>query len=204
MSAELFARWFLAAYFTGVAAYYTIAIIRMKRRLGISPVRKGRRGSLHRRLHQTFVVFRIVIWAVCLARVPWPGVDRWLLPITPLWQPPVMLAGVALLLLAFAAILGVHAAIGDQWRSGIDEDGPSRLITTGPYRLVRNPVFIGIQAAQLGLFLALPSVFTLVCLVVGVACVQMETRLEEAHLQARFGGDYAVYAARTSRWWPRW
>jgi protein-S-isoprenylcysteine O-methyltransferase Ste14 len=204
LSAELFVRWFLAVYFSSVAGYYTIAILRMKRRLGVSPVSKGPRGSLHRRLHQTFVVFRALIWLACVSRVAWPGIDRWLVPVAPLWQPPVMLAGVALLVLAFAAILGVHAAIGSGWRSRTEDSGAGRVMTTGPYGRVRNPVFIGIQAAQLGLFLALPTVFTLICLIVGIACVQMETRLEEAHLQARFGGDYAAYAARTGRWWPHW
>lgn len=203
MSAELFVRWFLAAYFTGVAGYYTVAIIRMKRRLGVSPVTKGPRGSLHRWLHQTFVVFRVLIWCVCVARVAWHGLDRWLVPIDPLWQAPVMLSGAALLVLAFVAILAIHAAIGPQWRSGIEQDGPLVLITSGPYRLVRNPVFTGIHAAQLGLFLALPTLFTLICLAVGVTCVQMETRLEEAHLRVRFGDAYAAYAARTGRWWPR-
>ena len=203
MRVDLPVAWFLAAYFTGVAAFYTVTIIRKRRRAGASPVIHGGPGTLHCRVHRTFAVFRGLIWAVAVTRLFWPGLDAWLIPLTPLWRPPVLLAGVALLIVGFAAVVAVHAYMGRDWRSGIEETGPRRLITDGPFAVSRNPTFIAIQVAQLGLFLALPTVFTLICLVVGVIAIHVQVRLEEAHLAARFGDAYGDHRTTTPRWlWP--
>jgi len=53
---------------------------------------------------------------------------------------------------------------------------------------------------QVGLFLALPSLFTLVCLVVGVWAVTAQVGVEERLLRQRLGANYEAYVARTPRW----
>lgn len=196
------ARWFLAAFFAGVALFYTTAILRKKRRMGRSPVIRGDKGSLHRLIHDTFAVFRALILLVCIIRVPFPKIDDWLLPFPSLWHPAVILSGCALMLTSFIAIVWLHIGMGGLWRSGIDTEraGGGRLIETGAFAYSRNPMFLCIQAAQLGLFLALPSAFTAICLVVGVVAIQMQVRLEERHLAARFGEAWRAYAARVPRW----
>jgi protein-S-isoprenylcysteine O-methyltransferase Ste14 len=204
VTVELFVRWFLAAYFTGVAGFYTITIVRKRRRSGgTSPVHRGAPGSLHARVHLAFVCFRAAIWGVAVGRLAFPPLDDRLIPIAPLWRPPVLLTGAGLLLLAFVAVVLVHATMGHRWRSGIEPAGPHRLITRGAFALTRNPTFIAIQVGQLGLFLALPTVFTLVCLIVGLVAIHLQVRLEEAHLAARFGAAYDAYRRRVPRWlWP--
>lgn len=200
MKAVEFSRWFLAVFFLVVAGFYTTTILLKKRRAGRSPVIRGKPGSLHRRVHDTFSVFRALILIVCVARVPWPGVDVVLLPITPLWTPLVILAGNALMAISFALIVTIHSSMGTDWQSGIEPGGPQRLITDRWFRFSRNPTFLFIQAAQLGLFLSLPSAFTLICLVVGVAAIQIQVRLEERHLLERWGNAYREYQRRAPRW----
>jgi protein-S-isoprenylcysteine O-methyltransferase Ste14 len=195
-----FSRWFLAVFFLLVAGFYTTTILVKKRRAGRSPVVRGKPGSLHRRVHDTFTVFRALILVVCVTRVPWPGLDAALLPITPLWTPLVILTGNALMAVSFAVIVIIHHRMGAHWQSGIEPGGPSRLITDGWFRFSRNPTFLFIQVAQLGLFLSLPSAFTLLCLVVGVAAIQVQVRLEEHHLQERWGEAYRAYMRRVPRW----
>jgi protein-S-isoprenylcysteine O-methyltransferase Ste14 len=86
------------------------------------------------------------------------------------------------------------------WRSGIDETDDHPLITSGPFAISRNPMFVLIQLGQLGLFLSLPSVFTLVCLVVGILVIRSQVRLEEVELQRRHGVAYVDYCRRVPRW----
>ncbi len=200
MAAVEVSRWFLAMFFLLVAGFYTTAILAKKHRQGRSPVIRGAPGTVHRRVHDTFVAFRALILLVCVARVPWPGLDVLLVPITPLWIPAVILAGNGLMAASFATIVAIHRSMGPAWRSGIEPAGPARLITDGWFRVSRNPAFLFIQLAQFGLFLSLPTVFTLVCLIVGVAAIQAQVRLEEHHLQRHCGEVYRAYARRVPRW----
>ena len=57
---------------------------------------------------------------------------------------------------------------------------------------------------QLGLFLAVPSLFTLACLMLGVRTLVDQARLEEEHLARRFPAAFATYAAHVPAWpWRR-
>ena len=56
------------------------------------------------------------------------------------------------------------------------------------------------MAGQLGLFLAIPSLFTAICLVVGVVTLLRQSELEEADLARRHGERWTAYAAVTRKW----
>ena len=86
------------------------------------------------------------------------------------------------------------------WRSGIDHDNSRALLTQGPFARSRNPMFLAIMLGQLGLFLALPSLFTLVCLLVGVAMVHAQAIKEEHALNELYGKEYQNYKAQVPRW----
>jgi protein-S-isoprenylcysteine O-methyltransferase Ste14 len=145
-------------------------------------------------------VFRVLILAVCVVRVPFPEIDAALIPIRPLWHPAVLLTGNALLAGSFAWVIYTHFYMAEHWKSGTPPGNGSRLITSGPFGRSRNPMLLGVQIAQLGLFLSLPSAFTLVCLAVGLWAVHAQVRVEERLLAERWGDAYTAYRAHTPRW----
>lgn len=193
-------RWFLALFFIGVAAFYTTRIIFLKRTRGISPVFAGEPGTLHFATHLAFRLLRLVILVVCVGRLLWPPLDRYLVPFDVLWHPLIIWLGDALLLGGFTAVVVLHFFMGQDWRSGTRLSDTTRLVTTGPYAISRNPMMLCVMIAQAGLFLALPSVFTLLCLLVGIWAVVTQVKVEERLLRHRFGATYDAYAARTPRW----
>jgi protein-S-isoprenylcysteine O-methyltransferase Ste14 len=75
------------------------------------------------------------------------------------------------------------------------------LVTHGPYRIVRHPVYLGEIAAMAGLTLASPAVGHVGILVLFVLAQSVRMRMEERALCAAFS-EYAAYAARTSRLIP--
>jgi len=200
MTAVEFTRWFLALFFVGVAGFYTVRIIQVGRRLEASPVFSGDFGTRHWTYHAAFRFFRVLILVVCLVRLAWPQFDRFLVPFDGLWHPALLLTGDAMLAGGFAATIAVHFYMGDQWRSGTRDGERTQLITSGPFARSRNPMMLSVMTAQAGLFLAMPSVFTLICLAVGWWAVVAQTAVEEKALQQRFGGDYEAYRATTPRW----
>jgi len=79
-----------------------------------------------------------------------------------------------------------------------------RLVTDGPYAFTRNPIYLGNTIVLLGLGLMLENPWLLAAApVAAVATDHLAARREEAHLAAKFGAEFAAYAARVPRWLGR-
>jgi protein-S-isoprenylcysteine O-methyltransferase Ste14 len=62
-------------------------------------------------------------------------------PLGVLDHPAVRGVGVALAVLGILAAFAAQLSLGDSWRIGVDEAERTALVTTGAFRLVRNPIF---------------------------------------------------------------
>ncbi len=78
---------------------------------------------------------------------------------------------------------------------------PSALVTTGPYRITRNPMYAGILLALLGFAIAINSLSAmLTALLFPLAISFLVIPWEEAKLYDIFGDDYLAYKKKTPRW----
>jgi protein-S-isoprenylcysteine O-methyltransferase Ste14 len=78
------------------------------------------------------------------------------------------------------------------------------LITTGPYRWVRHPMYTVILLMVLGFFLISANWFIALTGLLSIVLVMvLRTPKEEAMMTAKFGEEYRAYMARTGRYLPR-
>lgn len=83
-------------------------------------------------------------------------------------------------------------------------DPPRNFVAIGPYRLVRNPMYVGgvLAFAGAGLILRSAALLILALLVWGIVHL-MVVFYEEPELKKRFGSTYVQYIRTVNRWLPR-
>jgi len=80
-------------------------------------------------------------------------------------------------------------------------EATTRLLDRGPFRVSRNPLYLGLIALDAGIGLLWPSFWALVLVPVGVLALVWGAILpEERYLRARFGAGYEDYTRRVRRW----
>jgi len=80
---------------------------------------------------------------------------------------------------------------------------PKALVTTGPYRLIRNPLYLGGFLIYLGIIITIPSLFLAILGLVGLPITCIGIGREERGLETRFGEDYRRYKQSVPGWIPR-
>jgi protein-S-isoprenylcysteine O-methyltransferase Ste14 len=125
----------------------------------------------------------------------------WLVPLpdaAPRWIPVlgwvISLAGLAL---AFGALRELVRA-----GTSPDPHAPTtRLVTTGIYRLSRNPIYLGFLCLTAGIPLIFGSLWGVIAgFIQQFLFDYLIIRHEEAYLARKFGGEYMAYTARVRRW----
>ncbi len=87
-------------------------------------------------------------------------------------------------------------------RTSIRPDRPaSKLVTWGPYRLSRNPMYIALSSLHLGVSILVNTSWPVLFLpMVWVFLYFSVIRREERYLAAAFGNEYESYCSRVRRW----
>lgn len=115
-------------------------------------------------------------------------------PATAVVGAVVLAAGAALALAGVAGVVRHHTTI-------VPHRTVSTLVTTGVYRISRNPMYAGLGIAYLGGALLVGSWWPLVTLPLALLAVRgLVIAAEERHLASQFGQTYLDYQARTRRW----
>jgi protein-S-isoprenylcysteine O-methyltransferase Ste14 len=84
------------------------------------------------------------------------------------------------------------------WSSSVSINQDHELITTGPYAVVRHPIYTGILAGFLGLAIAVSEVRGFVVFVLIFLGFWAKLRMEEQWMRSQFGETYAQYVRRSA------
>ena len=120
----------------------------------------------------------------------------------PVWLP---LAGVASLIVIVCLSLTFVCwrKMGKSWRIGIDRGEKLELVSSGPYRFVRHPIYALRILLDACAIIAIPTAFMAVVSGVDMLMLAIEARREERYMEATHGATYVDYQRRVGRFVPR-
>jgi len=140
------------------------------------------------------LAFLIAVALLSIPRIPlrWLYLEIWPSGIWPFWIGAAVTVGGLL----FAVWARLH--LGSNWSRAVTIKQGHELITTGPYSLVRHPIYTGILTGFIGTAIALSQVRGFIAFVLVFLALWTKFRMEEAWMRSQFGETYATYAHKTA------
>jgi protein-S-isoprenylcysteine O-methyltransferase Ste14 len=181
--------WFYEAFFPVVwivfLSYWQIKAIHTK-----TTQRLERAAS---RILRVFI-FLIAIVIVSTTRIPlrWLYLQVWPSGLWPFWLG----AAVTVAGLLFAVWAREH--LGRNWSRSVTIKEGHELIRTGPYAVVRHPIYTGILSGFLGMGIAISQVRGFITFALIFLALWMKLRMEEQFMRSQFGETYAAYSGETA------
>lgn len=140
------------------------------------------------------VVFLIAIALMALPRIPLPWLYRPLLPqgLGAFW------IGAAVTIAGLLFAIWARNHLGANWSQAVTIKQDHQLIMSGPYALVRHPIYTGILTGFLGSAIALAQLRGLLAFVVVFLALWYKLRMEEHWMRRQFGAAWEAYSRRTA------
>src|SRR5262245_7695335 len=86
--------------------------------------------------------------------------------------------------------------LGQLWSSSVTRKEHHRVVDTGPYAIVRHPIYTGLLLAIIGTVLLRGTIISLTGSALMAAGIYIKARLEEEFLHQQLGEPYDAYARR--------
>ena len=142
----------------------------------------------------------LICWLAVLACAIRPSWMTWSSMSLPDW---LRWTGVGLGAIAVTLLAWTFRHLGPNLTDTVVTRRDHQMITGGPYRWVRNPLYDSAALLFAAVSLIADTWAILLAGAVVLILLVVRTRTEEAHLIARFGDDYREYMKRTGRFLPR-
>lgn len=188
---------YLIIYFLFV---FVIRSILLKNKTGINPLTFNKTDDAHGFNGKVFTIIsfvELIVVGIYAFKIEW---YKYLLPFWYVENDTLFKIGWGLLILSLIIVWVAQSQMANSWRIGIDEKNKTKLVTKGLFSISRNPIFLGIMIANIGLFLVIPNAFTLLIISLSTISINTQIRLEEEFLKREFGNDYLDYTKKTRRW----
>jgi protein-S-isoprenylcysteine O-methyltransferase Ste14 len=178
-------RWLIVALWLGFIAYWAVSAVGAKRSLGSRQARNE-------------IGLRLLVVAVVLIVLAVPPVRHTFRALQAYQTQSVVLgiAGVALCVAGVGLAVLARHYLGRNWGMPVSRKENPELVTNGPYRYVRHPIYSGIMLAMLGTAIG-ASAFWVVPLVLFGGYFVYCARREEKIMIAQFPAQYPAYMRRT-------
>jgi protein-S-isoprenylcysteine O-methyltransferase Ste14 len=121
-------------------------------------------------------------------------------PIEYLVKEMIQNIGIGLCIIGLTFVFIAQLQMKSTWRIGLDHEQKSELVSTGLFRLSRNPIYLGLMISFVGFFLLAPNALSVCFVVIMYISLEMKIRFEEAYLDDNHTDDYKLYKQKVRRW----
>ncbi len=108
----------------------------------------------------------------------------------------IYLSGTAIMVTGLFFAIWARLHLGRSWSSRVAIAENQRLVCTGPYRIVRNPIYSGGLIAVIGTAIIIGQMRGLLAILFVLLAFLKKIKVEEAMLRERFGPEYLDYQSR--------
>ena len=196
---------FLVLFFTivfigsGIRRYYSYKIEKNSQRLSVRErvlEMMHAEGKIFAVIYFTSSVYMLILLPLYLLfpsffllfQMPFPNWLRWF--------------GVGLGFLSIPFLLWVHYVLDEEWSITLKFQTDHKLVTSGPYRKIRHPMYIALIVYELSWVLVSASLLFLVYYVITVLLMLVRIPKEEQMMLEKFGEEYRTFMKRTGRLLP--
>ena len=167
---------------------------------GKNPIIVSKEDNAHSLMSKYLMLMMLLLAVFVIANVVVPASYNYFLPI--FWLEHIYLQdfGAGIMLIALLLTYASQAQMHDSWRLGIDEQTKTALVTKGLFQYSRNPIYLGMVMALLGVFFIAPTAATCLTLLLGYVLMQIQIRLEEEYLTKLHGQQFLDFKRKVRRW----
>lgn len=149
------------------------------------------------------MVLRFITFPILLIIVAGYPLTSWFDQLAITLPDVIRYAGATLCVLSIPLLGWTQATLGRHWSAGLEIQRDHRLITSGPYRRVRHPMYTAIIMFGVGCSLESANMLLLIFFGVASLFLVLRTPVEEKMLLREFGDEYRDYMRRTGRFLPK-
>jgi protein-S-isoprenylcysteine O-methyltransferase Ste14 len=157
-------------------------------------IEEKRRYAIWLSIFICYEIFTFFLYILLPATLTWGSIS---LPLA------FRLAGVGMGLLSLIGFIWIHQTLGNNLSVRIRIKESQNLVTNGPYRYVRHPMYTTFYVLHIAAFLLMANWFLGLTWIAGLtAVIILRVNREEAMLVSRFGEKYSCYVKKTGRFLP--
>jgi protein-S-isoprenylcysteine O-methyltransferase Ste14 len=134
-------------------------------------------------------------------RLPLLGLPAWFSEVS--WVTDLRRLAAVLAAVCYALSLYCWLSLGRHWSMAIVPGQTSQVVTAGPYRWVRHPIYSLQVAIMLMSVIVVPTAAMVLLACLHLVAMNLKARNEERHLAQSLGTRYLDYCQRVGRFWPR-
>jgi protein-S-isoprenylcysteine O-methyltransferase Ste14 len=152
---------------------------------GKRTIQKQTSGSRLLQIILILIAYRLLIRPAFL----WNALNLQLVPAT----PSTTIAGYSLLAAGMLFACWARVFLGGNWSASVTLKQDHTLVRSGPYSIVRHPIYTGLLVAMLGTAIAVGELRCFLGVALATIAWKMKSLTEEALMVQQFGDQYARY-----------